>query len=91
VRRGAALAGITGAVAGIVIALLGGRLMLGSLELLAEAFPGSRLRLDQLSRIFGEAGVGPITALAFTTSEATLFSACVVGAMMLARGKLVKS
>jgi hypothetical protein len=85
VRVGTAIAGAVGASAGVVITLLGGRLMLGSLELLAEAFPGSRLRLDELSRLSGETAYGPVTAFAFTTLEGMLFSACVVGAMMLAR------
>ncbi|HEX3676859.1 MAG TPA: transcriptional regulator [Sphingomicrobium sp.] len=38
VRRGSALAGLTGAAAGLIVSLLGGRLMLGSLELVAETF-----------------------------------------------------
>jgi DNA-binding winged helix-turn-helix (wHTH) protein len=85
VRRGAVLAGLAGGSAGMAIALLGGRLMLGSLELLAEAFPGSRLQIERLSGLFDEPVYGPITAFASTTLEAMLFSACVVGAMMLAR------
>ena len=90
-RVGMALAGLAGAVAGIVISLLGGRLMLGSLELLAEAFPGSRLRLDPLSHLFGEPSFGPVTAFGSNILEATLFSACVVGATLLARRRLAKS
>ena len=54
VRRGATIAAACGAVAGIAIALLGGRLMLGSLELLTSDFPASRLRLDQISRPFAD-------------------------------------
>lgn len=85
VRRGSALAGLTGAVAGLAIAVLGGRLMLGSLELVAETFPNSRLRLDQLAHLFGEARMGTVTRVASTILEAALFSACVVGAMLVAR------
>ncbi len=84
-RRGTAFAALTGAAAGVVIVLLGGRLMFGSLELLAAAFPGSRLRLDPLPGMFGEAGFGPVTSFATTIVEGALFSASVVGAMMLAR------
>jgi hypothetical protein len=86
-RQAVALGGVTGAAGGIIIALLGGRLMLGSLELLAQAFPGSRLRIDQLGRLFGEAGFGPVTHYSSTVLEAALFSACVVGAVMIARRK----
>jgi DNA-binding winged helix-turn-helix (wHTH) protein len=85
VRRAVGFAGLGGAAMGIVIGLLGGRLMLGSLALLADGFPGSRLRVDQIGRLFGESGIGPVTQLAANALEAGLFSACVVGAMVLVR------
>ena len=85
VRGGSALAALSGAAAGLAISLLGGRLMLGSLELVAETFPRSRLRLDQISRLFGETNVGTATRFGTTILEAALFGSCVVGAMMLAR------
>ena len=78
-RRGAALAGAIGAVAGLVIIAAGGRLMAGSLALLGENFPGSRLNL------FGEDGFGPLGGYLTGALESGLFSACVVGAMILAR------
>ncbi|HVJ02860.1 MAG TPA: transcriptional regulator, partial [Sphingomonas sp.] len=53
-RRGAGVAALAGAAAGILIPLLGGRMMGGSLDLLARHFPGSRLRLDPIGRLFGE-------------------------------------
>jgi DNA-binding winged helix-turn-helix (wHTH) protein len=84
-RRGAAFAGLSGATAGLVIALLGGRLMLGSLALLADGFPGSRLRVDQIGRLFGETGIGPVTQVAANALEGALFSGCVVAAMVIAR------
>jgi len=84
-RRALTLAGGVGAAAGLGIALLGGRLMLGSLALLADGFPGSRLRVDQIGRIFGESEIGPLTRVVATTLEAGLFSACVVAAMILAQ------
>lgn len=90
-RRAIALSGLTGSVAGLLISLIGGRLMFGSLELLAEAFPGSRLRLDQIARLFGETSFGPVTRFGTTIVEAALFSACVVGAMMIARKKSGRS
>jgi DNA-binding winged helix-turn-helix (wHTH) protein len=84
-RRSAALAALIGAVAGAIIALVGGRLMAGSLGLLARTFPDSRLRLDQISGLFGESGVGPVTRLVTSCLEGALFSACVVAAMILAQ------
>lgn len=84
-RRSAAISAAIGAVAGAAIALAGGRLMAGSLDLLARAFPDSRLRLDQISGLFGERGVGPLTSLVTSCLEGALFSACVVVAMILAQ------
>jgi hypothetical protein len=83
-RRSVALAALIGALAGILIALVGGRLMAGSLDLLARAFPDSRLHLDQISGLFGESGFGPVTRLVTSALEGALFSSCVVGAMILA-------
>lgn len=89
-RGGSALAGLAGAAFGLAISLLGGRLMLGSLELVAETFPGSHLRLDQFARLLGEAKVGTMTRFGSTILEAALFSSCVVAAMMLARRSYVE-
>lgn len=90
-RRGIALSALTGAVAGLAIFMLGGRLMFGSLELLAEAFPNSRLRLGQIAHLFGERVFGTATSLGTAMLEAALFSACVVGAMMIARRRFARS
>ena len=84
-RRSAALAALIGGGAGAIIALLGGRLMAGSLDLLARTFPDSRLRLDQVSGLFGESGMGPVTRLVTSCLEGALFSACVVAAMIFAQ------
>lgn len=84
-RRSAAIAALIGAPAGAIIALVGGRLMAGSLDLLARTFPDSRLRLDQVSGLFGESGMGPVTRLVTSGLEGALFSACVVATMILAQ------
>lgn len=83
-RRGTALAGLCGAAVGAVIPLLGGRLMAGSLALLADSFPGSRLRLDAIGAALGEQSLGPISLVLTGALEGLLFGACVVGAMQLA-------
>ena len=54
IRHGAMVAAGCGAVAGALLSLLGGHLMLGSLDLLARQLPGSRLSLDNISQLFGE-------------------------------------
>ncbi len=87
-RRSAAAAGLCGGAAGILIPLLGGRMMGGSLDALARHFPGSRLRLDQLGALFGESGFGPISQVVTGGLEGLLFGACVVGAMTIARRQL---
>ena len=84
-RRGVALAGLAGAASGLLATLLGGRLMAGSLDLLARAFPQSRLRLDPVGGLAGEGGLGPAALYATSALEGFLFGACIVGAMLLAR------
>jgi DNA-binding winged helix-turn-helix (wHTH) protein len=85
VRRGVALAALAGGAAGLVIPLVGGRMMGGSLDLLARAFPESRLRLDAIGALFGESGFGPVSQAVTGGLEGALFGGCVVGAMVLAR------
>ena len=84
VRLSALQAAFCGGIAGLAISLLGGRLMLGSLDLLARQVPGSRLRLDHISRLFGEAAFGPVTQTVTSILEGALFAAGVVSAMALA-------
>ena len=84
-RRSVVVAGLIGGAAGLLIAALGGRLMGGSLDLLAGTFPDSRLRIDPISAMFGESEFGPVSQIATAGVEGALFAACLVGAMMLAR------
>lgn len=88
--RGIAAAGLAGGAAGILIPLLGGRLMGGSLDLLARSFPDSRLRLDRIGGLFGESGFGPISQVVTGGLEAALFGGCIVGAMIVARRSLTE-
>jgi DNA-binding winged helix-turn-helix (wHTH) protein len=87
-RRSMAAAALIGGGGGAVIALLGGRLMAGSLDLLARTFPDSRLHLDPVSALFGEPGFGAVTRLVTSCLEGALFSACVVGAIILGQRSL---
>lgn len=79
------LAAAIGAIAGVVIVLLGGHMMGGSLDLLARQFPQSRLRLDRIGALVGESGFGPFAQAVTAALEGALFSACVAGAMGLAK------
>ena len=84
-RQRLLLAAALGAAAGVVIVTLGGHLMGGSLDLLATQFPGSRLRLDRIGALFGEARFGAVSQAVTAALEGALFAACLVGAMGLAR------
>lgn len=86
--RGVAWASLAGAAAGVLIPLLGGRMMGGSLDLLAQHFPTSRLRLDLIGALFGEPGFGPISQAVTGGLEGALFAGCVVGAMIIVRRKM---
>ena len=88
VRRSVALASLAGGAIGLLIPLLGGRLMGGSLDLLARSFPDSRIRLDPVGALFGETGFGPISQIVTGGLEGALFCGCIVGAMLIARQSL---
>ncbi len=72
---------LIGGVAGVSIALLGGRLMTGSLDVFIDNFPKTQFDLTALGQVFGEAGMGPISALVSCSLEAMLFTSCIVLAM----------
>jgi DNA-binding winged helix-turn-helix (wHTH) protein len=91
VRRSALLAAAFGGAAGILIVLLGGRMMGGSLLALEGSFPASRLRLDRIGALFGEAGFGPVSHFVTAALEGALFGGCVVAAMVLARRHRLQS
>lgn len=84
-RRRAVAGGLAGAVAGVGIVLAGGRLLVGSLATLAEAFPQSRLTLDPVGAVFGEAGLGPVSHAVASGLEGMLFAGCVVAAIAWVR------
>jgi DNA-binding winged helix-turn-helix (wHTH) protein len=81
-------AALAGLVAGMAIPALSGRLLGGSLDLLAGVFPQSRLRLDQIGRLFGEDGFGPISQIVTGGIEGLIFATCIAYAMRLARRQI---
>ena len=87
-RRGAAAAGVIGALAGLLIPLAGGRLMGGSLASLSAAFAGSRLQLDALAHLLGETHFGRLSQAVTGALEGSLFAVGLVSAMLLAKRRL---
>ena len=87
-RLTSAATALTGAVVGVLIPLLGGRLMGGSLEMLARQFPASRLSLDPIGALFGEADFGPISQAVTGGIEGALFCGFVVGIIILVQRRL---
>lgn len=81
-------AAFAGGIAGAAITAMGGRLLGGSLALLSDLLPQSRLRLDQIGAIFGEDRFGPISQIVTGAMEGMLFAACIAAAMLLARRQL---
>jgi transcriptional regulator HilA, main transcriptional regulator of SPI1 len=79
-QRNVLLAAVLGALAGLLIDVTGGRLLSGSLTLLAESFPEARLHLDPLGALLGPSAASVTNAL-----EGAWFSLWVGGALMLAR------
>ena len=85
---GIAAASVAGAVAGTVIPVAGGRMFGGSLDLLAQSFPESRLRLSEIGGLFGETGFGPISQMVSGGFEGLVFAGCTIAAMTIARRQL---
>lgn len=84
---GAALgSALAGGVAGALIPLAGGRLMGGSLMLLAGLFPGSRLSFNGIGTLLGEHGFGPRSQAVTGALEGALFATCLVLALARRRG-----
>src|SRR5690606_27972338 len=87
-RRAVAVACVAGGIGGVLISLVDGRLMLGSLDAVAQSFPNSQLRLEPIGVLFGERGLGPVGHAVTSGLEGALFGGCIVAAMMLARRSL---
>ena len=84
-RLSMTVAALTGALGGVLVTLMGGRLMGGSLQRLADSFPGSHLRLDAFGHLLGEPTFGPLSLMVSSGLEGALFGSCVVGAMIVGR------
>jgi len=81
VRYALGLAAFLGAVAGLVLVLLDGRMMAGSLQTLVTSFPSSQFSLDELGRVAGERGFGPGARMVTAAFEGAVFVLALVMAM----------
>ncbi|MEG3087771.1 winged helix-turn-helix domain-containing protein [Sphingomonas sp. PB4P5] len=79
-----ALAGAIGAIAGLGIALLDGRMMAGSLQSLVAAFPFSQFGFDGVGKVLGETGLGPIGRAVTAALEGAVFSVGLVWGLQTA-------
>lgn len=78
-------AALGGAVAGLLIPLLGGQLFASSLNNLVAAFAGSKLHVAALGGLFGDKGFSTTTQAVLGIIELVLFAACVVGGVVRGR------
>ncbi|WNO54685.1 winged helix-turn-helix domain-containing protein [Stakelama saccharophila] len=85
-RQQIAIAALAGGAGAFLIVFAGGRLMGGSLDLLASTFPTSRLRIYPAHGFSG--GFGSIFPIVSGVGEGVLFSGCIVTAMLLARSAI---
>ena len=76
-RIGAAIAALIGGAAGLGIALAGGRMMGGSLALLAETVPTSRLDLAPLGMLAGQDNFGAAAQAVCAALEGALYAGCI--------------
>lgn len=85
VRRSGIVAALLTGGTGMLVPVLGGHMLGGSLDLLATNFPASRLKFGQIGLLFGEDGFGPRTEIITGGLEGALFGGCVVAALALHR------
>jgi hypothetical protein len=62
-----------GAAAGLIIALLGGRLLAGSIDVLTQTMEGARLDLGRIGALLGETGFGLRSRIVTSMAEGALF------------------
>ncbi len=86
-KRHAGIAGMfLGAAAGLIIALAGGRLLAGSLDVLTQTMEGSRLDLGRIGTLLGEAGFGLRSRMLTGIAEGALFGGFTAAGMWRGMG-----
>ncbi len=81
IRYSAGMAALLGAAAGLIVVLLDGRMMAGSLQTLVTAFPSAQFRVDGFGRLLGERGFGASSRIAAAAFEGAVFVVAMVQAM----------
>ena len=81
-------AALLGGLVGMAIPALGGRMMAGSLEVLAQILPQSQLRLDGVGALFGEDGLGLVSQIATGGLEGALFAGFISAAVLLSKRQM---
>ena len=81
VRKSMIMAAMLGIGTGLAIGLLDGRMMAGSLQELASAFPASQIRLDAFGRFVGEQGLGRFGRTVTGALEGAVFLAAMTWAL----------
>lgn len=76
-RLRTALAALIGALGGLLVTLLGGRMLAGSLASLADSFARSQLEPARIGALLGESGFGPLSQGLSAMLEAALFAAAI--------------
>ena len=80
----AASAAATGAVAGAIIALSGGRLYAMTLAAMQDSFPSSQIDIARLASLFGEDQMAMSTILGTAMGEGAVLTAAIVMANAIA-------
>jgi hypothetical protein len=81
IRYASGLAAVLGAASGLIVVLLDGRMMAGSLQALVSAFPSSQFRLDEVGHMLGEPGFGWTARMVTAAFEGAVFVLALVRAM----------
>jgi hypothetical protein len=76
--RAASVAGLTCALAGLLLALADRHLVAASLDLLADRFYGSTVGLTPIARALGEGDLRPVTRAVVSAFEGLLFGSGLV-------------
>ena len=79
--RAALIAGACCAVGGLAVALAGGRLVGGSLDVVAAGFDGSQVGLGPIARWLGEQEFRPVTRAAVSAFEGLMFGTGLVAGL----------
>jgi DNA-binding winged helix-turn-helix (wHTH) protein len=82
VAKGIMVGATAGGLVGVLLPLAGGTLLGGSLVEIANHFPASHIKINELGQMFGERGFGPLSQMITGFFEVVLFVALTVGGIL---------